>query len=92
MVVVGFRAITVYRGESMTKSDIVRELTAYAGGKFVTKACLVKFMGVKRTETVGRYVSGLQAVDGKYYFIPEVAEKIMSNVTTKKAAVRRTSD
>nr|MBQ4455671.1 hypothetical protein [Clostridia bacterium] len=66
----------------MTKTDLVRSMERQEGGYFITKAKLAKFIGAKRAETVGRYVEGLQVLNKKYYFIPEVAEKMMADVTT----------
>lgn len=70
----------------MTKSELVREMQRQEGGSFITKARLAKFIGAKRSETVGRYVDGLQVLNKKYYFIPEVAERMMQDVAIEKAA------
>lgn len=69
----------------MTKNDLVRAMVATAGGHFITKTQLAKFMSVKRPETVGQYVDGLPATNLKYYFIPDVADQILAD--TKKATV-----
>lgn len=67
----------------MTKTELVKTMTACTGGYFITKTQLAKFIGAKRSETVGRYVDDLQVLNKKYYFIPEVAEKMIAD--TKKA-------
>lgn len=66
----------------MTKNDLVRAMTASAGGYFITKTQLARFMGVKSPDTVRQYVEGLQVTNLKYYFIPDVADQILAN--TKK--------
>lgn len=66
----------------MTKSDLVKTMTASTGGYFITKTQLAKFIGAKRSETVRQYVEDLPVLNNKYYFIPEVAERMMAD--TKK--------
>lgn len=70
----------------MTKSDLVKEMVRQEGGYFITKTRLAKFIGAKRSETVRQYVEDLQVLNKRYYFIPEVAEKMMRDVTIEKAA------
>ena len=65
----------------MTKTDLVRSMERQEGASFITKTRLAKFIGAKRAETVGRYVEGLQVLNKKYYFIPEVAERIVDKMT-----------
>ena len=67
----------------MTKSDLVKTMTASTGGYFITKAQLAKYIGAKRSETVRQYVEDLTVLNNRYYFIPEVAERMMAD--TKKA-------
>lgn len=71
----------------MTKHELVEAMTSQQGGYFITKTELAKFIGAKRSETVGRYVEGLAVLNKRYYFIPEVAERMIAD--TKKAAVNR---
>lgn len=67
----------------MTKTELVTAMTTSAGGYFITKTQLARFMGFKRSETVGQYVEDLPATNLKYYFIPDVANRILAD--TKKA-------
>ena len=70
----------------MTKSELVKEMVQQEGGYFITKTRLARFIGAKRSETVRQYVENLQVLNKKYYFIPEVAERMMQDVTIEKAA------
>ena len=67
----------------MTKSELVKAMTASAGGYFITRPKLAKFIGAKRSETVRQYVDGLQVLNKRYYFIPDVAERMVADM--KKA-------
>lgn len=64
----------------MNKSELVKAMADQEGAKFITKTHLAKFIGVKRSETVSKYVNDLQVFNKKYYFIPDVAEKMMEDV------------
>lgn len=71
----------------MTKHDLVEAMTSQAGGYFITKTGLAKFIGNKRTDAVGKYVADLPVLNKRYYFIPDVAERMMAD--TKKAAATK---
>lgn len=64
----------------MTKQDIRRAL-AKAGETqaFITETQLAACMGMKSASYVKKtFLSGLECVDGKYYFIPDVAAVLIS--------------
>jgi len=64
----------------MTKQDIRRAL-AKAGETqaFITATQLAECMGIKTANYVKKaFLSGLECVDGKYYFIPDVAAELIS--------------
>lgn len=64
----------------MTKQDIRRAL-AKAGETqaFITAAQFAEVMGIKTVNHAKRaFLSGLECVDGKYYFIPDVAAELIS--------------
>lgn len=65
----------------MNKQELVRSMIQASGGsRFITKAELVRFMGLSNQRYVARYVDGLDRVDGKRFFIPDVAERIIGRV------------
>jgi len=64
----------------MTRQDIRRAL-AKAGETqaFITAAQFAEVMGIKTVNHAKRaFLSGLECVDGKYYFIPDVAAELIS--------------
>ncbi len=62
----------------MTKQDYIKSMRSSVGGAyFITVTELCAAIGMKKTDSVKKYVTGLPRLNGKYYFIPEVAEKMM---------------
>ena len=52
-------------------------METYTGGGFITRAGLARFIGVKDAKHIDKYLTNLQRLGGKYYFIPDVAESLM---------------
>lgn len=65
----------------MTKSELANDMKKFAGGGFITKQKLADYMGIKKQGYINRYVAGLERVDNKYYFIPDVADNICKRRT-----------
>lgn len=64
-------------GGNMQKQDIVLRLKKHArGAEFITKKQIADTFGMIKQEHVKRYIKGLQAIDGKYYDILEVAGEL----------------
>ena len=59
------------------------KLTQYSveGSVFITQSGFGKFLGVSRG-TARKYLEGIEAIDGKYYYIPDVVDHLWA----KKAA------
>lgn len=71
----------------MTRQDIRRAL-AKAGETqaFITAAQFAEVMGIKTVSHAKRaFLSGLECVDGKYYFIPDVAAELISRRKIEEA-------
>lgn len=71
----------------MTGQDIRRAL-AKAGETqaFITAAQFAEVMGIKTVNHAKRaFLSGLECVDGKYYFIPDVAAELISRRKIEEA-------
>lgn len=64
----------------MTKDDLVRAMVINTGAHFITKTQLATFVGVKRSETISKYVNDLPVFNKKYYFIPDVAEEKVKDI------------
>lgn len=63
----------------MNKKEIVRSMMAHCGGAaFITKRQYQTYMGISRT-TAERQLTGLERVNGKYYFIRDVAAKLLES-------------
>lgn len=62
----------------MTARDIENDMKRSIGGaSFITLGQITKYMGVKNTQRVKRdYLDDLEKVDGKRYFVPDVARRI----------------
>lgn len=61
----------------MNKRDLVIDLKNYVNAGFITRGQLAKYMGKKDPHDVDKFLYGLERV-GKNYFIPDVAESIIS--------------
>ena len=63
----------------MVKSDLVRDMKSFThGASFISVTELTKYLGQRNiTRVKTKYLTELQPVAGKKYFIPEVAEKVM---------------
>ena len=57
----------------MTKKDIVYALSSGGKQSFITMTQVAQKMGCSE-RTVRRRLEGVNAIDGKYFFVPEVAE------------------
>jgi len=71
----------------MTRQDIRRAL-AKAGETqaFITAAQFAEVMGIKTVNHAKRaFLSGLECVDGKYYFIPDVVAELISRRKIEEA-------
>lgn len=51
---------------------------------FVTKKDIAEAFGVKQTRTIGWVVEGLEVINGKYYFLPDVEKSIRRRMTCRK--------
>lgn len=60
----------------MTRNDICAELSRVAEGQaFITCTQLSRALGIKHSENVKKeYLTGLEAVNGRYYLIRDVAD------------------
>jgi len=63
----------------MTREECVKDLQRSAEGiGFITRKELLKYLGIKKWDHAKRFVEGCTQIDGKYFFIREVAGVIMS--------------
>lgn len=64
----------------MTKSELIKDMRHFCGSGFITRQKLAEYMGIKKPQYVDKYLIGLPRI-GRGYFIPDVAESLMNNVT-----------
>ena len=60
----------------MERQDLIRDMKSYVQGSFFTRQKLANYMNIKNPQNVDKYLKGLEKVDGKYYFIPDLATKL----------------
>lgn len=65
----------------MKRQEIIRTMEKVSGSQgFITSTQFAKVMGVKTADHVKKkYLTGLECIEGKYYFIPDVVTKIMND-------------
>ena len=60
----------------MQKTEMIKAMEKTAGKLFITKKGAAELFGIKDPHYAAKYLQGLEAIDGKYYFIPEVAASL----------------
>ena len=65
----------------MNKQEIVRKMEQASKTQgFITAAQFTRFMGRSNvTKCKDKYLTGLERIDGKYYFIPDVAAVLLAH-------------
>ena len=63
----------------MNKRELEADMRRFVGnnGGFITISGIANYIGVKSHHSVDKYVNGLERINGKYYFIPDVAESML---------------
>lgn len=63
---------------AMTKKELVADMKqSVNGSSFIIQADLMKYLGVGSHHTVEKYLDGLERINGRYYFIPDIAESML---------------
>ena len=61
----------------MTKQELVRDIERLYGRRsFITRKEFAELMGIN-PKNIGDRLDGLMKVEGKYYFIPDVADRLI---------------
>lgn len=58
----------------MQKQAMINEMEKSSGILFATKKQVADWFGISDQHYISKYLHGVEAIDGKYYFIPEIAE------------------
>ena len=63
----------------MNKRELEADMRRFVGnnGGFITISGIANYIGVKSHHSVDKYVNGLERINGKYYFIPDVADSML---------------
>ena len=68
----------------MIRTDIAKELRRYTGRGTIKASEVAGFLGDKNVSRVKqKYLSGLEAIGGRAYLIPEVAERLKKHCQMK---------
>lgn len=68
----------------MIRTDIAKELRRYTGKGTIKATEVAAFLGDKNVSRVKRkYLIGLEAIGGRAYLIPEVAERLKEHCELK---------
>lgn len=67
----------------MNKQELIREIKKTSNSEgFITASQFARFIGVSNvSQCKYKYLSGLDKVDDKYYFIPDVATVLMNHIS-----------
>ena len=66
----------------MDKQTIIRNMERQFGRRgCITKTEFAEYMGISRHH-LGDWLDGLDKINGKYYFIPDVAQRLMDRRVT----------
>lgn len=65
----------------MDKQTLIRDMKQACKSSFITRNGLAQYMGIKNPQNVDQYLYGLERVNGKYYFIPDVAQVLKARCT-----------
>lgn len=61
----------------MNKKELQSDMQKFAGGSFITRKQITKYLCLKDSKSIDRYIFGLPSVN-KRYFVPDVAENIIN--------------
>lgn len=70
----------------MTKKELTADIKAYTGSGLITRKQLASYVGVADPHNVDKYLKGLSAVNGKFFFIGDVVDVLLESTTRKGGA------
>ena len=61
----------------MTKQQLERNIERLYGRRsFITRTEFAELLGIS-PKNIGNRLDGLERIDGKYYFVPDIAQRLM---------------
>lgn len=68
----------------MTRQELIRDIKGFSGSGLITRQQLANYIGKKDPHGVDHFLHGLQRIENKYYFIPDVADALISYGTNER--------
>lgn len=65
----------------MKRAELIKTLQSRAGSDFITRKQISEAIGYRDPASVDPMLNGLDRLNGKYYFIPDVAERMLQRVS-----------
>ncbi len=65
----------------MKKSDVIKMLQKRTGSDFITRKQVCDAIGYRDPASVDPIIAGLDRLNGKYYFIPDVVDRMLQRVS-----------
>lgn len=60
----------------MDRRELVNDMKQTFKASFITRQQLANYMGIKDPHCVDKYLHGLERVNGKFYFVTDVASRL----------------
>lgn len=60
----------------MNAKEVAEDMKRFCGGGFATRQKIANYIGIK-PDHVDRFLVGLERIDNKHYFIPDVVDNMM---------------
>lgn len=60
----------------MDRRELINDMKTFAKSGMITRQIFSEYMGVKNPKNIDKYLRGLEKVEGKYYFIPDIATEL----------------
>lgn len=67
----------------MEKKEMVAAMQRTTKNLFATKQDVANWFNIKDPHYAAKFLAGVEAIDGKYYFIPEIAAVLKARAVVK---------
>ncbi len=67
----------------MEKKDLINSMQRTTKNLFATRQDVADWFNLKDPHYAAKYLAGVEAIDGKYYFIPEIAAVLKARAVVK---------
>lgn len=63
----------------MNRNELIKDMQQFCGSRLITRKKLADYYGKKDPHGIDHILEPLNAVESRYYFIPDVADSILNN-------------